>query len=300
MKITAKQLIETAEYFVGYLEKKDGTAKYLTDAKSNFTANAGSANYTVFGSWFKSIKGIGNPNPWCAFFVSYCFYKATGDLNYAKELLGGDIYSYCPTGVNNFKAKKQWYVTNPKVGDVIFYSNGVRAYHTGIVYKVDSTRVYTIEGNTSSAVGVIENGGACERKSYPLSYGKILGYGRPYYEPDEKSTKTPTNATKKDDWISRLQKAIKAEVDNEAGEETLSKTPTIKRGDKGEVVKLLQEKLKALGYDPKGIDGNYGEEPYRGTYDAIIKYQKEVVGLKKPDGEFTAKGKSWKCILGIK
>jgi hypothetical protein len=35
-------------------------------------------------------------------------------------------------------------------------------------------------------------------------------------------------------------------------------------------------------------------------WDAVIKYQKEVVGLKNPDGEFTSKGASWKALLGIK
>ena len=37
----------------------------------------------------------------------------------------------------------------------------------------------TIEGNTSSAAGVVENGGCVQDKSYPLTYSKIGGYGRP-------------------------------------------------------------------------------------------------------------------------
>ena len=50
---------------------------------------------------------------------------------------------------------------------------------TGIVEKVAGGRVYTIEGNTSSAAGVVENGGCVQDKSYPLTYSKIGGYGRP-------------------------------------------------------------------------------------------------------------------------
>lgn len=54
-------------------------------------------------------------------------------------------------------------------------------YHTGIVTKVEDDYVHTIEGNTSSAAGVVENGGAVAAKSYSLLYSKIGGYGRPNY-----------------------------------------------------------------------------------------------------------------------
>ncbi len=54
--------------------------------------------------------------------------------------------------------------------------------HTGLVIAVDSKRVYTIEGNTSSAKGVVPNGGAVREKSYLLTYSRIGGYGRPKYE----------------------------------------------------------------------------------------------------------------------
>ena len=42
--------------------------------------------------------------------------------------------------------------------------------------------VYTIEGNTSVASGVIANGGGVCRKKYSLSYNRIYGYGRPEYD----------------------------------------------------------------------------------------------------------------------
>ena len=53
--------------------------------------------------------------------------------------------------------------------------------HTGLVYKVDSNYVYTIEGNTSGASGVVANGGGVCRKKYPLNSNYIVGYGRPNY-----------------------------------------------------------------------------------------------------------------------
>ena len=62
---------------------------------------------------------------------------------------------------------------------MIFFTNGKRAYHTGIVVEITSTRVKTIEGNTSGASGVVENGGGVCRKSYSCTDSKILGYGLP-------------------------------------------------------------------------------------------------------------------------
>lgn len=114
---------------------------------------------------------------------------------------------------------------------------------------------------------------------------------------------TATNKFDNIDWTKRLQKAFGfkgSNIDGKAGAKTLEATPTIKRGMKGEVIKLLQEKFKALGYFKLEPNGKYGNHPYHDMYDAVIKYQKEVVGLSKPDGEFTAKGKSWKTILGLK
>jgi len=61
------------------------------------------------------------------------------------------------------------------------YSSGV-ACHVGLVSSVSGSTVVTIEGNTSSEVGVIANGGCVRKKSYSLNYSRILGYGRPAYE----------------------------------------------------------------------------------------------------------------------
>ena len=99
-------------------------------------------------------------------------------LEAAKKLLGGSLYHYCPTGVNQFKKAGRW-STFPEPGAVIFFTNGQRAYHTGIVTEVTSTRIKTIEGNTSGASGVIENGGGVCQKAYGKSYSKIMGYGLP-------------------------------------------------------------------------------------------------------------------------
>jgi len=46
--------------------------------------------------------------------------------------------------------------------------------------------------------------------------------------------------------------------------------PTLKLGSKGPDVLALQTKLKELGFDPKGVDGNFG----LGTKSALIAFQK--------------------------
>ena len=167
-----KDLIDKAITWTGYLEKKSNAS--LDD----FTANAGSNNYTCFARDYNIHTGYSlQAQPWCAMFVSEVFVQAFG-LEAAKKLLGGSLYHYCPDGVNQFKRAGRWH-TSPEPGDVIFFTNGTRAYHTGIVTEVTSTKVKTVEGNTSGASGVIENGGGVCQKSYSLTEGKIMGYGRP-------------------------------------------------------------------------------------------------------------------------
>ena len=172
MSNAVNDLINKAKAWTGYLEKASNAS--LDD----FTANAGNNNFTCFARDYKVHTGYDlQGQPWCAMFVSEDFVQMFG-LDKAKKLLAGALYHYCPTGVNQFKAAGRWH-TSPEPGDVIFFTNGTRAYHTGIVIEVTSTKIKTIEGNTSGASGVIENGGGVCQKSYSLSYERIMGYGRP-------------------------------------------------------------------------------------------------------------------------
>lgn len=101
-----------------------------------------------------------------------------------------------------------------------------------------------------------------------------------------------------DDWISRLQKALNVPVTGLPDAKTLSTLPTIRRGDRGEVVRLIQERLQSLGYDPKGIDGVYGLPPHHGMYDAVRNFQEEIVHI-QPDGVLNAGMYTWKKLLGL-
>ena len=163
----SEKLISIARSEVGYLEKASN--KDL-DSK---TANAGRNNYTKYArDLYPSLQG----QPWCDMFVDWCFAKALGEIG-TRKLLGG-FSAYTPTSAKHFKDKGLW-KQSPQPGDQIFFKNTARIYHTGIVERVASDRVYTIEGNTSSTAEVVANGGGVWAKSYPLSHQAIAGYGRP-------------------------------------------------------------------------------------------------------------------------
>lgn len=131
------------------------------------------------------------PASWCDAFVDWCFYKIFGITN-AKALLGGNFDDYTVNSANLYKNKNAYIKRGkgkPKAGDQIFFKNTSRICHTGLVYKVDDNYVYTIEGNTSGASGIIANGGGVKKKKYPLNYTSIDGYGRPNYSTKEKHSK---------------------------------------------------------------------------------------------------------------
>lgn len=75
--------------------------------------------------------------------------------------------------------------------------------------------------------------------------------------------------TSQDNWTARVQLLIGAVSDNIVGRETLSKVPTLRYGDKGEIVKLLQERLNFYGFNCGEIDGDFGNL----TANALRHYQ---------------------------
>lgn len=197
------RLISTAMSYVGYIEKKSN--KDLDD----FTANAGKNNYTAFARDYKEVSGLDvQAQAWCDTFVDMMFVYAFG-ADMAKEMLGG-FSAYTPTSANYFKKMGRFF-DKPQTGDVIFFKNSERIYHTGIVYAVDTDfgAVYTVEGNTSSAKGVVENGGCVAKKSYDLGYSKIAGYGRPRYELAESEDLTMTQYEE----LKSYMKSLSSEVD---------------------------------------------------------------------------------------
>ncbi len=190
MKKTANNLIKIAEKEIGYLEKKSN--KDL----NHKTKNAGRNNYTKYNAAF-GVNGC----YWCAYFICWLFYTLCGNnKSEAKKMLCGTLSGACETLRQAFIKNKKYYTKNPKAGDLIFFK-GARhagANHIALVIKVTKDRVYTIEGNTSTGKGVIDNGGGVVKKNYLLTNSNILGYGRPKYESETTaSTSQPTSTSVK-------------------------------------------------------------------------------------------------------
>lgn len=272
-----EKVLSVLESWVGYLEK--ASDKDL----EHKTANAGKKNYTIFAKMYHEYTGENyQGQAWCAMFISVCFVLAF-DLEKAKELLCGKLYSYCPYGMKAFKDKGQLYTT-PKAGDIVFFlTNGV-AKHTGFVRKVSGNIFYTIEGNTSGASGVVPNGGGVCKKSYTVNSN--MRFGRPNYS----ETQATYNAT---EWVRALQTAIDVLVDGKAGSKTHAACPLLKVGSEGEVVRLMQQRLgehfniAVSG----GYDGYFGS----GTLAAVKAFQ-EAKGL-TVDGEVGPQ--TWRALLEI-
>lgn len=176
----ADRLIATAVKELGYAEKR-------TNAQLDSpTANAGSANFTKYARDLDALgtfyNGPKNGFAWCDVFVDWCFVETFG-AELALKLLCQPQKSTgagCTYSAQFYKAAGR-FVKTPQPGDQIFFTKdgSKTSNHTGIVERVDGVKVYTVEGNTSSAAGVVANGGAVCRKSYALTSASIMGYGRP-------------------------------------------------------------------------------------------------------------------------
>lgn len=296
MVYTASELVRIAEAEVGYLEKK--TNSQLDDK----TANAGYNNYTKYSRDLYAA-GYYNGNKqsyaWCDVWVDWLFLQlCKGDAKTAEWLIcqTGDYGAGCTYSARYFRNAGRFYTSNPQVGDQIFFGARGNESHTGIVYMVDSEKVYTIEGNTSSAEGVVANGGGVFKKSYKLNYSRISGYGRPRYDEEGKPVTPMPSGYTQEMFVRDVQAAIGAEVDGIAGNETLSKTVTVSRfrNRKHAVVKPIQKRLYALGYKDVGeADGVAGA-----LFAKALKQFQGDNGCVK-DGEATKAKKTWRKLLGM-
>lgn len=199
-KNTVDKVLKIAADEVGYLEKSAAAYKKDPSCLDEKTRGAGSDNYTKYGRDMHKVYPtiMDFPAYWCDAFVDWCFYKAYGKAN-AKGLLGGNFNDYTVASCQLYKNKKALDTKPTKGSQVFFTRNGQVSgcHHTGLVYKVDETYFYTIEGNTSGASGVVSNGGGVAKKKYSISAykGKVL-FGHPKY--DKSDTKTGTDAKVED------------------------------------------------------------------------------------------------------
>ena len=215
MGFDRQKVIDLARAEVGYLEKsKNYYSSKGAAGLYDKTAGAGSDNYTKYGyEMHKQYpETMDFPAAWCDSFVDWCFMQAYGVTN-AKKLLGGNFDDYTVASAQLYKDKNAWKPagTVPEPGWQVFFKNSTKICHTGLVVEVIQTGsgpyVVTVEGNTSSAAGVVANGGCVRIKQYPISYAGIAGYGVPAYGDEQTAAKiefTPHWVRSGDDWYYRV------------------------------------------------------------------------------------------------
>lgn len=192
-----KKLISVAEAEEGYLEKASNAQ--LDDK----TANAGWNNYTKYardhakwGTYHAPKQGLA----WCDMFVDWCFITAFGfDIGMKMTCQPKGAYGAgCTASYNYYRSAGQSVtLANVQPGDQIFFGNPGNMTHTGLVYKVDSTKIYTIEGNTGAGSNVvIANGGGVFKKWYFRNSSAIGGVGRPKWELVTNTTQSATPPSK--------------------------------------------------------------------------------------------------------
>ena len=114
--------------------------------------------------YLKSV-GITFPASWCMAFVYWCFNQAVNPNPLIKT--GGVLRAWN-------EADKKYRATDPQPGDIFIMDFGKGLGHTGIVEKVDTTFIYTIEGNSNDSGS--REGIEVTRKQRPRT--KIKGYLR--------------------------------------------------------------------------------------------------------------------------
>ena len=253
----------------GYLEKKTNAS---LDSK---TANAGYNNFTKYwrdiNNWkllsFSKGWAGGTDWSWCAALQTWCFIMTFGIENTKKLLLHLPFIS-CENMGKKASAAKQLH-TNPKVGDIVLFFNGSRFHHTGFVYKVDASKFYTVEGNTSSSEKVVANGGGVFLKSYSISLSKTKGHKffRPDYsivvkkeEKDSTPKKTSPKSDKKTVTVNTEASPLCCRKKAASNGEVIGK---FKKGTKLELIEKTNKsyyKVKGKDIDGKTITGYCGSK----------------------------------------
>lgn len=234
---------------------------------------------------------------WCATTVSAAFIKAEmTDIGLTE--------CSCSRMIKLYKDKGLWQEKDnyiPKIGDLIMYDwddkgtgdNTGAPEHVGMVVYIDGTKITVVEGNKNKAVGY---------RYLEVNGRYIRGYCLPDYAGKAKKTGGSSSQTKpvdkytKKEFIRDIQDVFGATVDGIAGPETLNKTITLSAvlNRKHKSIRVVQRRLSALGYTSVGkSDGVAG-----------VKFTKAVKEFQKQhgcvvDGEITARGLTWKKLLGL-
>lgn len=161
-----KEVIALATKEVGYKESGTNITKY---------AKFFDKEYPEFYNTRKQGAS------WCDIFFDWLIVQIYGK-ELALKVLNQPLHS-CGAGCSFSYSYYKEHSKVPGIGYQIFFKDTKgKIVHTGIVYKVDKTKVYTIEGNKSNQV---------KKCSYNLNSTKIYGYGCPDYSTGYKKDTEP-------------------------------------------------------------------------------------------------------------
>ena len=199
--------------------------------------------------------------------------------------------------------KPQAHKISANISKLGFYNRGVKIRTDLYILKHTNAKALLVE------CFFIDNKSDCDlyNKVGPHAIAKAIAEGLTGTTSTSTSTSTtptptpqPTPAPVKpsgNDWIKRLQQECNKQgfsnqkVDGIPGPNTLKGCPLLREGARGNITKLVQEKLTNLGYSTNGVDGIFGS----GTKSAVIKYQR-AKGL-SADG--IVGQNTWKRLLGL-
>ena len=244
--------------------------KYLRELGNEVLDVTPPVNYTS-DEYQDLAYGVNKANEWGAdLFVSFHFNKAYDSYNGA---LGSEVCVY-----STHEIAQRVVNALEKLG---FKNRGQKVRTNLYELKHTNMKAMIVETCFIEATEDV----ALYRKIGPDAIGKAIAEAisnkttttTPVSNTDESTNGVNNTQTSTgDNWISRLQTECNKQgfsnqkVDGIPGSNTLKGCPTLKRGAKGNITKLLQEKLVKLGYNTNGVDGIFGS----GTYSAVREFQK--------------------------
>lgn len=181
---------------------------------------------------------------WCACFISWLAEKLE-----ITDIIPVDMS--CNSQIKKFKNMGVWHTDrNFQSGDIIYYDWDISgdADHVGIVEKVAGNTLTVIEGNNGNFPY-----DRVRRREISSGSSLIFGYARPKYPVKSSANSSDVNIS----------------------------LPTVRNGDSGNAVKILQLVLVAYEYNigKYGADGDFGSD----TESAVRQFQKnseiEVDGI---------------------
>lgn len=222
-------------------------------------------------------------SPYCGGFVAY-----------AQKHGGSALLNKCsnpwyvPTLRQYMEAQGWPRVSTPQPGDIFIEGDDM---HTGYCDEYLGNGYFmTLEGNgghVKASKADARNGTGSTYEGIGYRRAAVSGgfkFYRPPYDGTSSGTPAPAPAPEPkkapQDYVKDWQTWLGVEADGDPGVKTLTASVGrllsgllslhyLRRGDKGDAVKVVQGLLYALDYDPDGLDGSYGP----GMEAAVKKFQ---------------------------